>query len=83
MKLQLFLGAPSSFPTNSKAVRLQRYVEFSKSVKSAAADRRERLGFISKPYLAVHIRHGTDWVFESFFEILFDEPFFQRLEHAS
>lgn len=57
-----FVGAPSAFPTNSKAVQLQKYVHFSRRMVEASRRHRERLGFARAPYLAVHIRHGTDWV---------------------
>lgn len=56
-----FVGAPSAFPTNSKAVQLQKYVHFSRRMVEASRRHRERLGFARAPYLAVHIRHGTDW----------------------
>lgn len=57
-----FVGAPSSFPTNSKAVQLQKYVHFSSQVVEKSREYRERLDFARVPFLSMHIRHGTDWV---------------------
>ncbi|OTF71429.1 GDP-fucose protein O-fucosyltransferase 1-like protein [Euroglyphus maynei] len=56
------VGAPSSFPTNSKAVKLSKYIYFTKSVMEKAHRYRNERGFTRKPYLAIHLRHGNDWI---------------------
>lgn len=62
MLLLFSTGSPSAFPTNSKAVQLQNYVNFAKDVIETGNKYRESREFSRKPYLSVHIRHGSDWV---------------------
>lgn len=57
-----FVGAPSSFPTNSEAIKLSKYIHFTKTVIDKALKFREEREFARQPYLAVHLRHGPDWV---------------------
>ncbi|XP_027202576.2 O-fucosyltransferase 1 [Dermatophagoides pteronyssinus] len=56
------VGAPSSFPTNSAAVKLSKYIYFTKNIMEKANKYRMDRGFGQKPYLAVHLRHGIDWI---------------------
>lgn len=56
------IGAPSSFPADQEAMPLQKFVHFSDWTADAAAKYREMRGFTGKPYLGVHLRHGSDWV---------------------
>ena len=61
--MSLFVsGAPSSFPTNIEATKLQKYINFSERVTRNGLRYRESRGFGRTPYLAVHLRHGSDWV---------------------
>lgn len=58
----LISGAPSAFPTNEKAVKLQEHINLSEKVVKIANNYRLERGFARKPYLAIHLRHGSDWV---------------------
>ncbi|XP_054154275.1 GDP-fucose protein O-fucosyltransferase 1-like [Oppia nitens] len=62
IKVLAFVGAPSAFPTNKKATKLQQYINFSQKVINIADAYRENRSFARKPYLAIHVRHGTDWI---------------------
>lgn len=55
-------GAPSAFPTNSEAVKLQKYINLSEKAIASGERYRKYRGFAHKPYLALHLRHGSDWV---------------------
>lgn len=55
-------GAPSAFPTHSKAVELQKYVSFSANIASKVNKYREERNFARQPYLSIHLRRGSDWV---------------------
>ncbi|XP_053211469.1 GDP-fucose protein O-fucosyltransferase 1-like [Panonychus citri] len=57
-----FVGAPSAFPTNEEAIPLQKYLHYTDSIAEKAAKYRAERGFSRKPYLAIHLRHGSDWV---------------------
>ncbi|RWS09139.1 GDP-fucose protein O-fucosyltransferase 1-like protein [Dinothrombium tinctorium] len=61
-KVLTFVGAPSPFPTAEEAVPLAEYINLSSLVKKMAMDYRESRGFARKPYLALHLRHGSDWI---------------------
>lgn len=61
VRVLTFVGAPSSFPTTPKATPLKRFVHFSSKVVDRAKAYREDREFSRRPYISVHIRHGTDW----------------------
>lgn len=74
-----FLGAPSPFPTNQEAIPLQKHVQFSDYVESIAEEFRLDRGFVDDPYLAIHMRHGSDWVRKNLFcmgQIMIKSNFF-------
>lgn len=56
-----FVGAPSSFPTNPDAIKLQKYVKLSPELITSGNEYRKSRGFGSESYVGVHLRHGTDW----------------------
>ncbi|XP_074597190.1 O-fucosyltransferase 1 isoform X1 [Brevipalpus obovatus] len=62
IKVLAFVGAPSPFPTSQEAIPLQRHVKFSDYVGSVAEKFRLDRGFVDDPYLAIHMRHGSDWM---------------------
>ncbi len=55
-------GAPSAFPTNLEAIKLQKYINLSQNVIKSGERYRQYRNFTKKPYLAIHLRHGSDWV---------------------
>ncbi|CAG2163446.1 unnamed protein product [Oppiella nova] len=62
IKVLAFVGAPSAFPTNEKAVQIQKYITLSSRVTTNGDKYRKARGFEGKPYLALHLRHGSDWL---------------------
>ncbi|RWS22248.1 GDP-fucose protein O-fucosyltransferase 1-like protein, partial [Leptotrombidium deliense] len=61
-KVLSFVGAPSSFPTIDDAIPISKYIHFTAHVEKIATEYRELRKFARLPYLAVHLRHGSDWV---------------------
>lgn len=62
VKVLAFVGAPSTFPADDEALPLQKYLKFADYVKKLANNFRDERNFAYKPYLAIHLRHGNDWV---------------------
>lgn len=60
-RILAFVGAPSSFPAYKDAIRLQRHIRISDDIKLRALDFKRTKGFDGKPFLSMHIRHGSDW----------------------
>lgn len=56
-----FVGAPSPFPAHKESIKLQKYIKMSKVIEEKAFDFRKKNSFLDKPYLSMHIRHGSDW----------------------
>lgn len=56
-----FVGPPSPFPAPEEAVKLQKYIKISDAIADRAAQFRKRENFLGKPYISMHIRHGSDW----------------------
>lgn len=56
-----FVGAPSPFPTHKESVIIQNFIEISEHVKNHANKFKEQKNFVNKPYLSMHVRHGSDW----------------------
>lgn len=66
-----FIGAPSSFPVHEDALPVHKYIRLSKA--AIAKGYSFRTSIFREPYIAVHIRHGSDW--ERACKLLIDRPF--------
>ena len=59
-----FAGSPASYPVLETNAGLQRYFQWSDSVRERAAELRRRLLPVA-PFVGVHLRLGPDWVSRS------------------
>ncbi|KAL7670336.1 hypothetical protein ACOME3_005273 [Neoechinorhynchus agilis] len=54
-----FVGAPAPFPIAQQNIHLQRYLDWSKSIREEGE---EFIGNINQPYIGLHLRNGSDFI---------------------
>lgn len=67
-----FVGAPSPFPAHKDSTKLQKYIKISEPIEKVSKEFMDLMGVSGKPYLSMHVRHGSDW--KKACQLLLDGP---------